>query len=122
GTLATEDMPQASSHASPRVSEIAADAALAHGVNISIMRLSPSVHGEGDHHGFVPILINIARTKGKVAYIGDGQNRWNAVHRLDAALLYKLALENASPGTRLHAVAEEAVTFKDIAALIGKQL
>ena len=80
------------------------------------------MHGEGDHHGFVPILIRTAREKGVSAYIGNGQNRWNAVHRLDAAHLYRLALENPGTATRYHCVAEEAITFKTIAEAIGKQL
>ncbi|MEO5893154.1 MAG: SDR family oxidoreductase [Ferruginibacter sp.] len=121
GRLATEDMtPVPGGH--PRLSEVAADALVALGVRVCSIRLSPSVHGEGDHHGFVPLLINIAREKGVAAYIGDGQNRWNAVHRLDAARLYRLALENATIGARFHGLAEGEVIFKAIAELIGKNL
>ncbi|MEP6748540.1 MAG: SDR family oxidoreductase [Bacteroidota bacterium] len=121
GSLATEDMrPAPGGH--PRKSEEAADVVAARGVRVAAIRLSPSVHGEGDHHGFIPILINTARDKGISAYIGNGQNRWNAVHRLDAAQLYRLALENAGAGTRFHGVAEEAIAFKTIAEAISKQL
>ncbi len=123
GRLATEDIiPVGGSTAHPRIaSEEAADAVAALGVRVSVLRLSPSVHGDGDH-GFVPMLINIAREKGVSAYIGDGQNRWTAVHRLDAARLYRLALENAATGTRFHGVAEEGIAFKDIAEVIGRHL
>ncbi|GAB4006008.1 SDR family oxidoreductase [Spirosoma migulaei] len=121
GRLGTEDMiPTPGAH--PRLSEEAADAVAARGVRVSVIRLSPSVHGEGDHHGFVPMLINIAREQGVSGYIGDGLNRWNAVHRLDAVHLYRLALENAATGARFHAVAEESIAFKTIAETIGKHL
>lgn len=120
GKLATEDMISPVDPAWPRASEQAAAAAAALGVNTAIIRLSPSVHGEEDKHGFVPILVNIAREKGFSAYIGEGQNRWNAVHRLDAAHLYRLALENGEPGARYHAVAEEAIPGKAIAEAIGQ--
>ncbi len=121
GRLATEAMmPVPGSH--PRLSEEAADAVAARGVRVSVIRLSPSVHGEGDRQGFVPILINTARSTGVAAYIGDGQNRWNAVHRLDAAQLFRLALENATTGARFHGVAEEEVPFKAIAEAIGRNL
>lgn len=122
GKLATEDIIPPFNPAWPRASEQAADKVAALGVRTAVIRLSPSVHGDDDKHGFVPILVNIAREKGISAYIGDGQNRWNAVHRLDAAHLYRLALENAEPGARYHASAEEAITVKTIAEAIGKQL
>ena len=122
GQLATEEMMPPADKVVPRMSESAADNVVTRGVNAAVIRLSPSVHGEGDHHGFVPILINTAREKGVSAYIGEGLNRWTAVHRLDAARLYRLALENAKPGMRFHGVAEEAIEFKAIAELIGKQL
>lgn len=122
GSLATEDIipvPGVSAH--PRMSEQAADAVAAKGVRISVVRLSPSVHGEGDH-GFIPMLINIAREKGVSAYIGNGLNRWSAVHREDAAVLYRLALENTVAGARFHGAAEEGIPFKTIAEVIGQQL
>ena len=122
GQLATETMPAPEPTTFPRASERAAALVASQGVRVSVVRLSPSVHGDGDH-GFVPILINTAREKGVSAYIGDGRNRWNAVHRLDAAQLFKLAIETASPaGTIFHGVAEEGIAFRDIAEVIGRRL
>jgi nucleoside-diphosphate-sugar epimerase len=123
GKLATEDIiPHADSSAHPSIaSEEAADAVAKLGVRVFVLRLSPSVHGDGDH-GFVPMLIDIAHKKGISGYVGDGQNRWTAVHRLDAARLYRLALEEATIGARFHGVAEEGIAFKDIAEAIGKHL
>jgi nucleoside-diphosphate-sugar epimerase len=121
GRLATEeDAPPSDSHF-PRVSEQAALSVAARGVRSLAVRLSPSVHGDGDH-GFVPTLIGIAREKGVSAYIGDGLNRWTAVHRLDAAHLYRLVLEKGSAGARYHGVAEEGIAFRDIAEAIGRGL
>ncbi|MGW3119064.1 SDR family oxidoreductase [Streptomyces sp. NPDC001107] len=90
-------------------------------VRSAAVRFSPTVHGHGDK-GFVSTLIAIAREKGFAAYIGDGANRWPAVHRTDAARLVRLALESAPAGARLHAVADEGVPFRDIAAVIGRHL
>lgn len=122
GKLATEDIFPPFNPAWPRASEQAADALAELGVRTAAIRLSPSVHGNDDKHGFIPILVNIAREKGFSAYIGEGLNQWNAVHRLDAAHLYRLILENITPGARYHACAEEAITVKTIAEAIGEQL
>lgn len=123
GRIASEDMPAPPvSDRWPRASEPAAAALAADGVRAAAVRLPPSVHGEGDH-GFIPILINIAREKGEAAYIGDGANRWCGVHRDDAASVYRLALET---GVTAHAYQpiddEEGVPFRRIAETIGKGL
>lgn len=118
GSLATED--DAPHTATPRVSEPAALALVERGVRASVLRL-PQVH-DRDRQGLVSYLIALARDKGVSAYVGDGMNRWPAVHRLDAAPLYRLALEHGTAGARYHAVAEQGVQLKEIAEAIGRGL
>jgi nucleoside-diphosphate-sugar epimerase len=118
GRAATEndmsDPNGAGSHRAP-----SEHAALAHGG--VVVRFPPSVHGEGDH-GFVPVLIGVARERGVAAYVGDGANRWAAVHRRDAARLFRLAVESAPAGSVLHGVGEEGVPTRQIAEAIGRHL
>src|SRR5713226_2577486 len=115
---AEQDAPE-SSRPIPRVaSELTAAAFAAKGVRVGVIRL-PQVHNTFKHW-LVTYAIEIARQKGVSAYIGDGRNRWLAVHVLDAARLYRLALENLETGARYHAVAEEGVPMRNIAEVIGR--
>ncbi|MEU0148937.1 SDR family oxidoreductase [Streptomyces sp. NPDC006288] len=124
GRTATErDMPAIDgSPTSVRAATALATLALApRGIRSSVVRLSPTCHGEGDN-GFMAALVGIARAKGVSGYVGDGTNRWPAVHRLDAARLFRLAVEQAPAGSVLHGVAEEGVPIRDIAEVIGRHL
>ena len=109
--------------AGPRIDAENAVVALAErGIRSSVVRLAPTVHSSLDHNGFIPTLIGIARSKGVAAYVGDGANRWPAVHTLDAARLYRLALESAPAGSRLHGVDDQGIPFRQIAEAIGDGL
>jgi nucleoside-diphosphate-sugar epimerase len=120
GQLATEDHVNFS-HPNPRVaSELAGVSVAERGVNVSVVRL-PQVH-DPVKQGLITPVVQLSREKGVSAYIGDGLNRWPAVHRLDAARLYKLALEKHEAGSRYHAVAEEGVSMREIAEVIGRGL
>jgi len=117
--LATEEDPPPANF--PRKSEQAGLAAVPQGVRAIVIRLPPSVHGDGDH-GFVPALIKLAREKGCSIYVGEGQARWPAVHRLDAAKLFRLALEKGSAGAVFHGVGDEGVPTRQISAIIARRL
>lgn len=121
GRLGQED--DVADDSGPRAASENATIALAQrGVRSSVVRLAPTVHGSTDFHGFIPRLIDTARSTGRSIYVGDGANRWPAVHTIDAARLYRLAVESAPAGSRLHGAAEEGVPFRDIATVIGEQL
>jgi nucleoside-diphosphate-sugar epimerase len=122
GRAGTEaDMPNAATH--PRTGNAAHTLALAErGVRSIVVRFAPTVHGAGGDHGFVAVLARIAHEKGVSAFIGEGLNRWPAVNRLDAGKLVQLAVDKATPGTVWHAVAEEGIATRDIAAAIGQFL
>lgn len=120
GQPATEDVFNIEHPNARKASELAASAAAADGVNVSVVRL-PQVHDTAKQ-GLVTYAIAMAREKGVSAYVGDGLNRFAAAHVLDVARLYRLALERSEPGARYHAVAEEGVSFRDIAEVIGRGL
>ena len=122
GRVGTEnDMPGAGGH--PRIGNAAYTQGLAaRGIRSIVVRFAPTVHGAGGDHGFVAVLARIARESGASAFIGEGRNRWPAVNRLDAGKLVSLAIEKASPGSVLHAVAEEGIATRDIAAALGQYL
>lgn len=121
GQLATEDSPVIASADIPRAaSEEAAADALAHGANVSVVRL-PQVHDTA-RQGLITYMVALAREKGVLAYIGEGGNRWSAAHVTDVARLYRLAVERAAPGAKYHAVAEEGVPLREIAHTLGRRL
>lgn len=103
------------------LNEQAVDTWASRGVRASLVRLAPSVHGDGDK-GLIPQLIGAARKRGEAIYVGDGENRWSGVHRRDAATLFRLALENGTAGARYHGVADEGAPFRSIAEIIGRRL
>ncbi|KAH8893001.1 NAD(P)-binding protein [Thozetella sp. PMI_491] len=124
GRLSTEDDfydPSSTTFAARGESEMLAKRLAAEGVRAIVMRVAPVNHGDGDRM-FIPTLITTAREKGVSVYVGDGLNRWPAVHYLDTAIAYRLALESAEAGLTYHAVAEEGVKMKDIAEAIGSRL
>ena len=122
GRAGTED-DEGQEGGNPRVASEKLSLAFAkRGVRTATMRLAPTVHSSLDHHGFIPMLVAAARKNGFSAYVGDGVARWPAVHTLDAARLYRLALEAAPAGSHVHAAAEEGVPFRSIAEAIGRGL
>lgn len=123
GSVGTEDdRPDTTGHAGPRAANAELTLALAdRGARTSVVRLTPTVHGAGDH-GFIPVIVETARRTGRSAYVGDGSQRWPAVHVADAARLFRLALEQAPAGSVLHAVGEEGVALREVAELIGERV
>ena len=120
GQLATEDFFNPNAPNPRKASEIAGVAVAERGVNVSVVRL-PQVH-DPVKQGLITYLVQIAREKGVSAYLGDGLNRWPAAHVLDVARLYRLALEKAVPGSRYHAVAEEGISVREMAEVVGRRL
>jgi nucleoside-diphosphate-sugar epimerase len=128
GRMATEDdglVPSAEVRANPAARRLATAlltlSLAGTGVRSSVLRLPPTVHGDGDH-GFMATLVGLARQRGQAGYLGDGTNRWPAVHRSDAARLARLAVETAPAGSVLHAVADEGVPFREIAGAMARHL
>ena len=122
GRIATEDERPPVTPDFPRASEQTAFALAERDVHATVVRNPRSVHGRGETHGFVPMLASVAREKGVSAYVGDGANLWPSVHRVDAARVYRLALERGARNEAYHAVAEEGVSYRQIAEAIGLQL